>query len=78
MSHSRRKHPFCGYTTAESEKDDKRRYNRRYRRVCRQILHSNPEREILPVLKEVSDIWWMDKDGKGRFNPKLHPELLRK
>ena len=78
MSRSRRKNPFCGHTMAESEKDDKRRYNRRYRRICRQILHTDPKREDLPILKKVSNIWWMDKDGKGRFNPKEFPKGMRK
>ena len=78
MSRSRRKHPFRGITSAESEKDDKRRYNRHYRRVCRLLLHIDPQREDVPLLKEVSNPWSMDKDGKWGFDPKKFPKFLRK
>jgi hypothetical protein len=65
-------------TTARSEKKDKRLYNRRYRRVTKQILHNEPERELLPSLREYSNPWSMDKDGKHRFDPSRYPKLMRK
>ena len=78
MARSRKKTPVHGMTTASSEKEDKRFYNRRFRRVSKQALRVNPEREVLPHLREYSNPWCMDKDGKVRFDPKKHPELMRK
>ena len=67
-----------GITSARSEKQDKRRYNRRYRHVCKQALHVNAALELLPHLREYSNPWSMDKDGKYWFDPVKHPELMRK
>ena len=78
MSRSKRRTPVRGNTTARSEKQDKRLYNRRYRRVCKQMIHSDPGRELLPMLREYSNPGAMDKDGKFRFNSRDRPELLRK
>lgn len=80
MSRSHRKTPKRGVTTARSEKQDKRLYNRHHRRLIRVLLRLrlNPEIEVLPHLREHSDPWCMDKDGKTRFNPVEHPELMRK
>jgi hypothetical protein len=78
MSRSKRKTPICGWTRAASEKQDKRLYNRRYRRVCKLFLHINPECEVLPHLHEHSNPWCMDKDGKVWFNPKEDPKRMRK
>ena len=78
MSRSRRKTPKCGITNARSEKQDKRLYNRNHRRLIRILLRLNPEIEVLPHLREHSNPWAMDKDGKYRFNPVEHPELMRK
>jgi hypothetical protein len=63
---------------ASSEKQDKRDYNRRHRRVCRQFLHVNPECEPLPHLREYSNPWMMAKDGKVWFDPKQYPTGMRK
>ena len=78
MARSRKKNPVHSMTTASSEKEDKRLYNRRFRRVSKQALRVNPEREVLPHLREYSNPWCMDKDGKVRFDPKKHPEWKRK
>ncbi len=78
MSRSRKKTPVQGITMAGSEKEDKRRYNRRFRRVVKQKIHIDPYCEILPHLYEYSDPWGMDKDGKSRFNSNEHPEWMRK
>jgi hypothetical protein len=78
MSRSRKKTPVHGITTANSEKKDKRLYNRRFRRVTKQVLRVSPLREVLPHLREYSNPWCMDKDGKVRFDPKKHPEWMRK
>jgi hypothetical protein len=51
MSRSKRRTPVCGMTSARSEKQDKRLYNRRYRRACKQVIHADPGR----VLGETAD-----------------------
>jgi hypothetical protein len=78
MSRSKRRTPVCGRTSARSEKQDKRTYNRRYRRVCKQIMHVDHARELLPLLREYSNQGAMSKDGKFWFDPEERPELLRK
>lgn len=77
MSRSRRKTSIAGHTTSDSEKEDKRIYNRRFRRVCKQFLHIDSEKE-LPHLKEYSNPWGMDKDGKSWFDAKKYPKRMRK
>jgi hypothetical protein len=54
--------PIFGITTSDSEKQDKRRANRRLRRAVRLALDAG--REVLPHLREVSNVWAFDKDGK--------------
>jgi hypothetical protein len=78
MSRSKKRTPIGGITTARSEKQDKRFYNRRYRRVCKQVLQVSPESKLLPHLREYSDPWAMDKDGKVWFDPEKYPKDMRK
>lgn len=78
MSRSRRKTPVTGITTATSEKQDKRSANRRIRQRVKRRLDENPETEVVPLERETSNVWAMEKDGKLRFDPKLHPDLMRK
>ncbi len=78
MSKSRKKTSIGGITTSCSEKQDKRIYNRRYRHACKQILNTKFECELLPHLREYSNVWSMDKDGKVWFDAKEHPKLMRK
>ena len=78
MSRSKRRTPVRGRTSARSEKQDKRLYNRRYRRACKQAIHADPTQEMLPLLREYSNPGAMDKDGKFWFDPRARPELLRK
>jgi hypothetical protein len=66
MSRSRRKTPVLGITTAKSEKQDKRIANRKLRRAVKQRLGYDPD-GVLPALREVSNVWSMDKDGKVRY-----------
>jgi hypothetical protein len=76
MARSVRKTPVRGNTTNDSEKADKVFANRILRRTTKIALESG--KEILPVLREVSDPWRMAKDGKTRFDPVKWPKLLRK
>lgn len=63
MSRSRKHTPKGGITTSASEKADKRHANRRLRLATSQALHR--EAEVMPELREVSDVWGFAKDGKA-------------
>lgn len=84
MSRSYRHNPFTGFTTAKSEKTDKRIANRRYRKALKEKLRgldpSDDEEDFLPPkMEEISSGgWYFEKDGKMRFDPKEYPKLLRK
>jgi hypothetical protein len=78
VSRSRRKNPFTGFSTADSEKEDKRIANRKERRKIRQVLPAEPDPVQLPHRRELSNVWSMDKDGKRRVDPEANPKLLRK
>jgi len=64
MARSRKRTPKSGITSARSEKDEKRANHRRERRQVRQVLSTEPESDVLPHTKEVSNPWSMAKDGK--------------
>jgi outer membrane cobalamin receptor len=70
VSRSRRHTPIFGHTTAESEKDDKRKANRRLRRKAR-------AGQLDVRLREVSDVWTFEKDGK-RYDKDASPDEMRK
>ena len=74
MSRSIKHYPGMGHCGG-SEKQDKRRWHRTYRRVNRQRLHTGAE--PLPI-REVVNIYLMSKDGKARFNPATYPKGMRK
>ncbi len=75
MSRSRKKTPISGITKSDSEKLDKRDANRRERRINKELLKKEKE---LKRIREVSDIWTFNKDGKVVFNEKKYPEMMRK
>ena len=75
MSRSYRKHPFCGWSCAESEKKDKQLTNRTLRRLVKCALATGQE---LPEIREVSQVYSFSKDGKQRFNPEKSPKEMRK
>ena len=61
MSRSFRKTPLIGQTKCESEKQDKRKANRLFRRISKIATNNYGH---LPVhVKEVSDVWKFGKDG---------------
>lgn len=62
MSRSRRKSPITGVTTAVTEKGNKRDANRKLRRLNRAKIHKNDF--DLFQLREISNVWAFDKDGK--------------
>lgn len=71
MGKSTRKTPIGGMTTAPSDKQDKRIANRRFRRKSR--LAMSQEREPPFSIRQVSDPWDFNKDGKSRWFG-YHPE----
>jgi hypothetical protein len=79
VSRSKRKTPITGITTAESEKRDKRIANKNLRRVAKTIIQQKDSDELtLPILREVSNVWDMKKEGKQYFNEKKNPKFMRK
>jgi hypothetical protein len=78
MSRSYRQTPIRGLTTAASEKRDKQLANQRLRRVMKQVLKDEPEAQVLPLKREVSNVWTMDKDGKRWFDASKSAEWMRK
>ncbi|MBQ4804542.1 hypothetical protein J8L88_16900 [Aquimarina sp. MMG015] len=75
MSRSKKKTKIHGNTTATSEKENKRDANRKFRRVVKQKVKLDETK--LPELREVSNVWSFDKDGK-RYNSEMTEKDLRK
>ena len=79
MSRSYKKTQISGFTTAKSEKEDKRFANRLFRRASRNRIKSN--REPFYRLREVCDVWDFAKDGRVYYDKeavKRYPKVLRK
>lgn len=63
MSRSRKKTPKSGYTTSDSEKEEKKIASRKFRRAVRDAIYH--EREM-PQMKEIWDSEYDgSKDGKA-------------
>lgn len=77
MSRSTRKTPIFGITTAESEKEFKRKENRKFRRQVRQRLSTLEFDDELPNRKKFGDPWLGDKDGKTYYVPNDSEEMDR-
>jgi hypothetical protein len=76
MSRSHKKNPIVPTKTVRSEKMDKRFAHQAERHAVKVALLCG--REVLPDLREVSDVWMMAKTGKHWVDPRSHPEALRK
>jgi hypothetical protein len=76
MSRSYRHTPIMGMTCKESEKKDKRHARRRLRR----LLKTSPVSEdtVLPLLREVSNVWAFAKDGRQYLGKNPDPRWMRK
>jgi hypothetical protein len=76
MSRSFKKNSIHGITKAESEKQDKRRSHKRFRRRVKSILGKSKYDldglydTVFPTNHDVSDPWLFAKDGKRYFNLK--------
>lgn len=66
MGKSFKKHDITGNGSG-SEKYDKRIANRSLRSNIKRLLRQDPFMEILPLMRELSDVWGFNKDGKGWF-----------
>jgi len=77
MERSRRKSPAMGVPPAVSNKSDKQASHRKIRRTVRRLvpLQRDP---LLPLEKQLTNQYSLAKDGKARFDPAEHPELMRK
>lgn len=62
MSRSIRKIPIFGIVKSDSEKQDKRRWNRTFRKVCKNLILKQKEAPI--KISAVTEVWSGDKDGK--------------
>ncbi len=75
MSKSEKKTKIRGITTAKSEKENKQDANRKFRRIIKQKVKSNESE--LPRIRELSNVWSFDKDGKI-YDSKMTEKDLRK
>jgi len=67
---------MTGVTLAESEKQDKVKAHRAYRRRLKQMV--SPDLETpLPLEKELKDVWEMAKEGKS-YDATVDPKRMRK
>lgn len=83
MSHSYKKHAFSGFTTAKSEKKDKRIVNRQVRHKVNQALKYPDkfnENALYLDKEDISDVWNFAKDGKTRTDKKsmFYKKTIRK
>lgn len=75
MSNSFKKTKFRPVAPSPSEKEDKRFANKKFRKAVTQDIRN--ERPVLRHLRECSDVWMFDKDGKI-YDPKLTKKDMRK
>lgn len=75
MSRSKKKTPIRGITTARSEKQDKRDANRKFRRKTKQQVNLGDE--TISEIREISNVWAFDKDGK-HYNADISEKEMRK
>lgn len=75
MSRSYRKTPIFGYTTATSEKFDKQKANRRFRRKINVEVQQG--KEHFTLRRRQTTAWDMHKDGR-RYYKNCKPEWMRK
>jgi len=66
MSRSIRKTKIFGHTTAETEKQDKRRWNRVFRKVSKNLIRL--EKEAPVKIQGVTSVWDGAKDGKQYYH----------
>ncbi|TDS11714.1 hypothetical protein B0I21_10755 [Sphingobacterium paludis] len=75
MSRSVRKTKIFGITTAETEKQDKRRWNRTFRKVCKKLIRLEKDPPI--KIQGVTDVWDGAKDGKRYYRQATKKDMRR-
>lgn len=75
MSRSKKKTPIFGRTLAESEKQDKRKANRVFRKITKRTADAKDA--PAPHKREASEVWKFGKDGKY-YRRKTTKKDLRK
>ena len=75
MAKSYRKTPIFGIATCPSEKFDKKETNKKLRKEVKIAILK--EKEILPIIREISNIWNMGKDGKCYWNNATKADLRK-
>jgi hypothetical protein len=75
VSRSRKKRPFAGITTAESEAIGKRIWHRRYRHAANMAVSSGAD---VPDERQHSDVWLLAKDGKQYLPDEWRDKGMRK
>ncbi|MDH7461390.1 hypothetical protein QEG73_08865 [Chitinophagaceae bacterium 26-R-25] len=75
MSRSKKKTPITGITGAESEKNDKRIANRKFRRITKMQVKKGDDKFV--ELKEISNVWSFDKDGKHYLKSPTKKDLRK-
>ena len=77
MSRSVKKVPASSNACASSEKDDKARANRRFRRVTRERIRTASEAPH--NIREISSVWLFAKDGRHFVrDPEIAAKTIRK
>ncbi len=71
-------HSIASVTAAASGKQDKRDANRALRKATHQKLSTVSDETVLPVMREVSDVWNTAKEGKLFFDAAGDPKQMRK
>ena len=81
MSRSFKREPIIGHAN-HSEKDDKKRWHRAFRKKNRDTINRTKfdvdelDNTIFPIEKDVSNPWSMSKDGKRYWDPRRIPVHL--
>jgi len=75
MSRSYIKNKIIGYTKKETEKRDKTIANKRYRRLVKVRIAKRSE--TLPLIREVSNVYSFDKDGKHYYAKMTRLEMRK-
>lgn len=75
MSRSLKRIPIFGITYANSEKQDKRRWNRTFRKVCKNLLMK--EHEIPIKIAAVTNVWDGNKDGRRYWKDAVKKDMRK-
>jgi hypothetical protein len=75
MSRSVKKTPIFGITYADSEKQNKRRWNRTFRKVCKHLLKKGIEAP--KRISAVTEVWDGNKDGKRYWRGAVKKDMRK-